>query len=223
MNTAARTLALCAAFAGLAACGNAPDADEGYQQAFATFRSALARSTAEPAPITQAQITAVLQQSPRPIVLAIVEKTETQAILGEIARNGGYSTFASADRQVIVLKDGFVTATRGLGADLMSSDSAELERLVRTRQAGTAAYELRFLDGEDQRQALSMTCTVSVGGTAPVVLGAMNTTGRIMQAKCSGDATFANAYVVGSDGFVLGSQVWGGAVNGMLSTQILRR
>ena len=209
--------------AALAGCGSRENADEGYRQAFDTFRSAFARQSAEPAPITQGQIDAVLQQSNMPMVLAIVEKTKTQAVLGEIARNGRYATFASADRQAIVLKDGLVASTRGLGADLMSSDTADLERLVRARKAGTARYALRFLDGEDQRQEVLVTCATTVGASAPVVLGAMNTSGQIVKAACSGDVTFTNAYVVGSDGFVLASQVWIGEINGTLATQILRR
>ena len=217
-------LALIAAAATLAGCGTSPTANEGFRQALNVAKRAVTRAQTTPTPVTEEQINAVLAQTDMPLALAIVEKTGTQAVLGEIARNGRYATFANAERQVIVLRDGFVTATRGLGADLMSSDSAALERLVRSRSAGQAAYSLRFLNGEDVETTVTVTCTTTPGGEAPVKLGTVNTTGRIVQAACTGDGPgFTNVYIVGADGYVLGAQSWIGEINGNLSTQILRR
>ena len=59
-----------------------------------------------------------------PLILVDVEASDTYATLNQISQNGAYAIFFSGDQKTLTFTKGLLTATRGLGADLMSSDLA---------------------------------------------------------------------------------------------------
>ena len=63
-----------------------------------------------------------------PLLLADVEGIETVATLAIVARNKTVETWQTGDRVSLSLDQGLVTATRGLGEDLMSADNSGTRR-----------------------------------------------------------------------------------------------
>ena len=56
-----------------------------------------------------------------------------------------------------------ISATRGLGFDLMSTDVDGVLDLVTSRSEGTVQYVQRYLDGDIQTQERESTCEVTRG------------------------------------------------------------
>jgi hypothetical protein len=181
------------------------------------------RGNAKPAGVTVDQITAALANNPRPHAFVQLEKRGAQSVIVQIAENGPYKTFATADRKSMTLRNGMVTATRGLGGDLMSSDEDALLTLVRAKSTGTAPYVMRYLDGENITQALSLQCTTEPTDPAPVQLGEIDTVGQIVIARCVGDRTrFSNVFIVDDAGRILSARQWLGPFIGFAAVQMLR-
>ncbi|MCB1334334.1 MAG: YjbF family lipoprotein [Roseivivax sp.] len=215
-------IGLLAALGALGGCGSSAISTDGSQVIRDTLKGVTAGKAA-PNVVTTDQLSAELSASSAPLMLVITDATQNQALLREIARNGRDGTFATAQREALIVRDGIIVASRGLGGDMMSSVQGGLERLVRSQSNGASDVTLVFLDGADQPDRRSYSCTVSVGGQTPVVAGAVNATARIVTTTCTGPDSYSNTYLVASDGYVLGSRQWVGPTIGYLSTQALRR
>lgn len=175
-------LALVSAFA-LGACGNL---QEDYRQAFAYAVTSNFSKGEPPAKLTQQGVAAVLAQTPLPAIVVNFEQRESQAMMFEIERNGSYRTYANAQRISVTLRGGLITSTRGVGGDLMSSDSQELLPVLQSRSRGIADYNVRYLNSEDITYTYSYTCAVHPGEPTQIVSGEINETGWVMQAVCTG-------------------------------------
>lgn len=152
------------------------------------------------------------------------EDTQTSALLLRIESSRGYETFGSADRRTITMNGGLLTATRGLGGDLMSTDLSQVGPLIKSRRAGQGTRTIYVLDGEDRTLAIPLACSVSPGGTVPVKAGALNTTARQVTETCTGDALkVTNIYLIDGKGRAVSSKQWAGPYIGYVLMQTLRQ
>lgn len=134
----------------------------------------------------------------------------------QIETNGAYRTFATADRRTITFKDGLVTATRGLGNDLMSADIDASLALIRARKGGQAPRTMRYLNGENGTETLQFNCTVSTG--------AMQGKTRTMTEECRSEFyNFVASYQVTKGGDIAASHQWMSPLRGMARITVLRR
>ncbi|MDX1782159.1 MAG: YjbF family lipoprotein [Thalassovita sp.] len=206
-----------AALSLLAACGNTP----GKVDSKSVLSGFLAGKQAQP---PQVDIGAALQATKAPVILAVIEKTKAVSPLLEIESNGAYHTFATPSRQTLTLRQGVVTATRGLSNDIMSSDADDTLRLLKQRQAGQTRRAMRYLTGDEQIVTLSFDCTMTVGGTQKIAAGEVSATARAMNESCTGEGlSFTNTYVVDASGHVLTSRQWVNPTIGPVALQVLRR
>jgi hypothetical protein len=175
--------------------------------------------------VTVAQINQILATKPEPLTLISIESREASALVIQIAQNGPYRTYATAQRQSVTFRDGMITSTRGIGGDLMSSDTSALRSLVTRKKNGTSPYIMRYLTGEDVTQELQYSCTITRNGTAPVNLGEVNTVAVQMTAQCDNgaDGSFSNTYLVDGAGDVVGGRQWLGPYIGYVSSQKIRK
>lgn len=213
----------------LAACGSNQGADGGLgtKQLLAQLKN----RNVDPTPLTQQQIAEALQATPNPVAMFVFEKRKNaQGLLLEIETNGPYHSFGNSARNVIVMRNGMITSTRGLGGDLMSSDEEALLSLVRSRSAGTATYVQRFLTPEGVTEELTYRCTTRTGGGQQVAAGLVNAPTVMVHASCEGDSnylgagsSFANDYAVSGDGVILSARQWVGDYMGYVGSQYLRR
>ncbi len=193
----------------MAGCGNDP-AQIDYIAVTKEIGAQVRPSSAPPAPLaTPAQAMAATQG---PLVLVRPQPDRPGAYLVGVRDNGPYRTYATASRESVVFRDGLVTATRGLGDDLMAADVTEVAALLRSGQSGQARREMQFLNAADETQTLSFTCTIAA---------APNDTS--MTEDCTaGDLRFANSYVMDAAGRIVSSRQWLSRRTGSVVMDVIR-
>lgn len=225
MNGPMRILAAFAAVLVLAACGNQPDQGLIFKSVKAGMSKKGGQAAgAEAAAQAAGDMAAALQNSDLPLALAVLEQRGVTAILTRIETNGAYGTWASSDRRSITIREGMVTATRGLGNDLMSSDAGGLAALIAARREGSGVRKQRYLDGENHTVEVIAECSVERAGGKQIKAGAVNTRATTMVESCSaGETRFQNSYDVDSRGFSVATRQWLGPVVGYVRIQVFRR
>lgn len=225
MNSRMKLLGLCGVIAVVfSACGNQPDqggVSKAIQQAVLKEKgNTPGMPTADG---LQRTIAEALGNTDRRLSIAVVENRNSFTFLTEIATNGSFSTWGSPDRRTITERQGFITATRGLGADLMSADVADSIGLVRTRKAGQASRKHIYLDGQNREVATRFDCSIYVTGQQSISIGEISTAVTTVTERCKGaSASFENTYQVAPSGRIIQSRQWLGPVNGFLTVQKLR-
>jgi len=73
----------------------------------------------------------------------------------EVARNGDRSTYLSASRRGLVLKNGIITQTQGIGGDLSSSQHESYD-LLHTNRVFTKTHG--YLGGDDRIHKMTFRC-----------------------------------------------------------------
>jgi len=225
--TTLRRLTVLAAIAGmtmLAGCGNRTDQGIALRYLAKGGFSKTAQGTAMTPEQVAVAAKTTLAQTDLPLVLVVIESRGATAILANIETNGMYRTWGTSDRRTITTAGGFVTATRGMGNDLMSSSVSGVQGLVRQRKPGSGRHVMRFLDGENKTVEVAAQCQVVRGGQKHVNGGAIGTvrTTEMIEA-CSADGwEFTNRFFVDSAGRTVQSRQWLGEANGFVSMQILR-
>lgn len=209
----------------LASCGNQTDRG---MIAKAVTKTIFKKKKAEAAGATPAQLQAevaqALARSDLPLALAVVEDRNATALLTRIEVNGAYGTWATPDRRTITLKRGLVTATLGLGNDIMSTDLSGVEALIAERSAGSGRRVMRYLNGENHTVSLVASCIVTRGGDSILSAGEINER-RVtaMQEDCTAqNRRFSNSYLVDETGLAVQSRQWLSPTGGYLTLQMLR-
>jgi len=98
-----------------------------------------------------------------PMILVDIETTQQYATLAQIATNGAYDTYQSADRKSLTFTGGLLSASRGLGADLISLDNAQTQAALAapSKDPVTTIRTHRYLNGEYQTVAVVFMCQLN--------------------------------------------------------------
>ncbi|MFT3974277.1 MAG: YjbF family lipoprotein [Amaricoccus sp.] len=217
-----RSLAL-AALALLAGCGSQKDPvlSEAMGALEGMWRT-------QPAATPQRQVTrADIERSNVAAILARLETDQRGTVLYASADNGGYVTYVSPLLQQVTLKGAEITATRGLGTDLLSGWSSSNDPLV--RQTPPAAWPARVdrtyeLPSEGPRGRVERyTCTFQPGAVTDMVILQVRYSGLEMSETCTGaDGSFENLHFVDpTTGAVRRSLQWVGPRVGHIDMQVL--
>lgn len=218
-----RGLTLGLACLGLAACGNAPGREV---TAVSVIKGLLDRpappATPDAGQVSQMAASALAGTTGQVIVVSIPDR-DVLAVMQQIERNGDHVTFGTSDRRSMTLKNGILTATRGLGHDLMSVDADRPAALIRARSEGAAQRVNRYLDGEDQTAPLTAWCQfkrdddvyLETGGTRRPVA-------QMLESCIAGQTTFQNLYLIDGGGRIVQSRQWISPLNGYVTIQSLR-
>ena len=84
-----------------------------------------------PAPDPRAGLTrAALEEAGQPVLYAALPKRNAASLLGLTGRNDTVLTWQTPDNISLSFDEGVLTATRGLGFDLMSAETAETRRML---------------------------------------------------------------------------------------------
>lgn len=206
----------------LTGCGNSEDKPPALSAAKSLIQAFKPRP--KPEPLSPQQIGAALTATDKSVILINFETTKNQGLMLHIESNGAYRTYGTSNRTSLTMQNGMVTASRGLGDDLMSSDARALMALVSSRSNGSAPYTVRHLDGKDEILARSYTCEVTAGASVPVAGGLIDTTATTMTAACTGaEPAITNVYLVEKGGRILGGRQWMSPKIAYMSYQFLRR
>lgn len=182
-----------------------------------------------PAPTTQAQEAAMIRkaltENPNPSILVQRLDSPQKSILVQIAQTGNYATFATSDRRTMTLRNGMLSATRGLPNDLMSSDLRGVAGYIQGRKPGIAQRVHRYLDGENVTRNMVFDCLIKPEAVSSQVIASGRRNVRIMQERCLGqDGTqIQNTYQVDTaTGRILKAKQWASPHIGYLTIQSLR-
>ena len=154
-----------------------------------------------------------LAQSGAPALSIRVDKRAVNGVLFLRENNDGYQAFLSSDNSMIVLKDGGLAATRGLGWDLISSDVPALRRALMHRTKGQP-YQRRYhhLNGEDRVTETVVDCVLTDRGQRSIMVDEKPVRTMLHQEKCSNaQVSFQNLYWIGLiGGKIIQSRQWAG-------------
>jgi len=181
----------------LAGCGNDGSSND-YQR---PLQVALARLTAGKAAPTLATLnqsgTLTLRQAleadGQPIYRISYARLKYTNLMAPYGQNGDVQTWASQDYETVSLRAGMLVATRGFGADLMSSVGPSVARVSSAQ--GTTQRQYFYLDGADQKQRYDYTCVLASAGIEEVVVLAKSHATRKVTESCSGaSGRFVNEF-----------------------------
>lgn len=127
----------------------------------------------------------------------------------ETVKTGEHTTWRGLDGSALVTQNGLVTATFGLGFDLISADVSDTWSRLRRTRPGEATRIHRYLDGENQVVTRAFRCEVSFSKQG-------SQTYLATEACRGSDVSFVNTYDILRDGAILTSLQWIGPELGFL-------
>lgn len=208
---------------GLAACtgGNSPaDSETG---ALVEIREAVQGSrNASDAP--QVNVTRALLDGLTVASLEAVSETLDQtAYLVPSSRRGPVTIWRSADQAQLVIREGLVTGTRGIGNDLASSDYAQTIAALRAH-GGTATRRLFLRNDLGGQDTLEMRCDiVDQGHVTLEVIGRSYLTHALRETCDAAGTAIVNEYwVEDRSGVIRQSRQWLGPKIGHLRLRLLK-
>jgi hypothetical protein len=174
-------------------------------------------------PVTRAAIT----RSDVATIRARLVNEETPTYLLAAANNGGYITYASGLRQTLTLRGSQITASRGLGWDLLSAASSQPDPLVTPIPPGawpaqvTRRYE--FSADAPQGRIETYQCRFERGAPRDLVILQVQHRGIEFSEYCAGPAgSFENLHFAdAATGFVWRSLQWLGPRQGLIDLEIV--
>lgn len=120
--------------------------------------------------------------------------------------NGADQTWASQSGFTASYRDGLLVATRGLGSDLMASDTGQV-RSVLAQGGGHAQRAVDFLDDFDQIETVRFECEIDAQGREVVDLGLRQPELAKYEETCSSSKlVFTNIYWLDGTGEILQSR-----------------
>lgn len=207
------TLSLTLLLAGLLVLAGCGSKKGQYTTALATVRGLVPGwgTAAAPAPDVRAQLTrALLDRVTAPTLLVELPARGSVATLALAGANDGVLSWLTGDGIGISQRAGVLSATRGLGRDLMSADLQEpLAQIRGGASAATAVRVHRYFDTENRTFARSFICSYSRPGTEVIeIVEKRFRTRRIDETCRTSGYSFENSYWLGEDGTMWKSRQW---------------
>jgi Group 4 capsule polysaccharide lipoprotein gfcB, YjbF len=152
---------------------------------------------------------------------------QAPTLLFAASDNGGYVTYSSALRQNFTLRGSWITATRGVGWDLLSALSSRPDPLVTPIPPGSWPREVQrsyeFAAFAPQGRIDSFTCTFEFGAVEEIVIVEQRHRGVVVSETCTGESgSFENLHLADVEtGFVWRSLQWLGPQQGLVELQMV--
>ena len=215
MNGALKITLAASLMAGLAACGN----DDRGIGALGTLAQTAAQVVAErrapdqpaaPAKSPEEAAAEALRINSGPLIQAGFENLNRTQIMAMTGQNGAMRTYMTPAEEAVILRNGMLVGTKGLGNDLSVAEPGT-EALIRAGASGSGMRIMRYLSGDGLERPLQFTCTVGAGPNPGVTVE-----------NCEGHGTsFQNSYMV-QGGQIAVSRQWIGPALGYVTIQTLR-
>lgn len=164
-----------------------------------------------------------LEANPAPLILAGFEILQATHVLAQTGENRRMRTYMTPRQEALILRDGLLIGTRGLGHDLSVAEPGQMTALIHTRRAGTGQRVMRYIGGDGIERPLPMTCTTATGSTESFAFAGRSWTAMQVQEACAGGGvTIQNSYLVTADGQIPVSRQWIGPDLGYVTVQVIR-
>jgi len=174
-------------------------------------------------PVTREQIT----RADVATIRARLVGDQRPTFLFAASDNGGYVTFASSIRQTLTLRGSWITASRGLGWDLLSATSSRPDPLVTPIPPGSWPAMVRrsyeFHAFAPQGRIESFECRYELGAVRDVVILQRLHRGVEIAETCVGETrSFENLHFAdAATGFVWRSLQWLGPQQGLIDLELV--
>lgn len=218
MGSIRRTVMTCAALAVLASCGNegSDRAESPFTIAARTVGEAVAARRAarqEPAtpPKSSAEMAAeALRVNPAPLIMVGFESLGRTQVMAMTGQNGAMRTYMTPSEEALIIRNGMLVGTRGLGNDLSVAEPGT-ESLIRSGRSGSATRVMRYYSGDGLERPLSFDCNTGPGPKPGVTVE-----------NCEGHGvSFQNSFMA-QGGQIPVSRQWVGPALGYVTIQTLR-
>lgn len=202
------------ALAMLAGCGDVDTEGSAYGMLAAAVKQTVSQQKRDEttAKVDPSQMAATaLRVNKGPLILAGLERMNTTQVLAMTGENAGQRTYMTENQQALILRDGMLAGTRGLGHDLSVAEMAQSSALIRANRSGKAQRIMRYWTGDGLERPLRLDCTIAPAAKPGV-----------MQETCvNGPLKVENSYIT-QDGRVTVSRQWIGPDLGYVTIQELR-
>ncbi|HDZ82683.1 MAG TPA: hypothetical protein ENH56_15795, partial [Roseobacter sp.] len=150
--------------------------------------------------------------------------SQTGRLLME-SRINDVETWLSSDLTGLMLENGMLQGTRGLGSELIASELFEPMELILSGRSGYSDRLHSYLNGNVEIVTRTYRCLVVVKGNAIIPLEIGNVSTRVMTEDCKSlDQSFQNTYWVSTNsGAIVQARQWAGDELGYLKTQAATR
>lgn len=215
MSRILKIAAATAALAGLAACGNSTEGGGALDTVAQTARQVVAKNRAADQPAAPAQSPAdaaaeALRVNPGPLIQVGFESLGRTQVMAMTGRNGAMRTYMTPSEEALILRDGMLIGTRGLGNDLSVAEP-QTESLIRAGGSGSGIRVMRYYSGDGLERSLRFSCSVGAGPRPGVTVE-----------SCEGHGvSFQNSFMV-QGGQIAVSRQWIGPALGYVTIQTLR-
>lgn len=218
-----KSLALCVV-AAVSACSSGG----GTSPIFGAIKGVVFPDKDEAAPTSRAPLSRErITQSGLAAVRARIEGEDISNVLSATSLNGTYVTYVSAFRQSITMHGSLITATRGLGGDMLSvSNSANDPIVVPTPPENWPAQisrNYRFPGVGPSGTTLAVNCALTRGAQSQITIVEITYDVITFVEACAGDgAAFTNTYQADAkSGQIWQTQQWIGDERGYLNIEVL--
>ena len=166
---------------------------------------------------------ALLDQLATPSLEIVSEKRERTAFLSPFSNRGDVSIWQTVDGSQAVLRQGLLIATRGIGGDLASSDSASTLASLKQR-AGSTTRRLFLRNGNSGQDQLTLSCSLQdLGRENLEVVEKVYETYHLRENCRVGSGTITNDYWIETrSGLIRQSRQWVGSEIGYLRLRVLK-
>ncbi|HDY94093.1 hypothetical protein LCGC14_0489040 [marine sediment metagenome] len=168
---------------------------------------------------------ALVEDTSIPALLLTVENRKQTGRMLREARVNGVDTWLSSDLTALMLEDGMLQGTRGLGSELFAADVSEPKAMILSGRGGYSDRLHSNLTGTDEISTRAYRCLVETQGSATLALeiGAVAT--RKVTEDCKSlDQSFRNTYWVSvNSGAIVQARQWAGDEVGYLMTKAAAR
>ncbi|WP_368188419.1 YjbF family lipoprotein [Aestuariibius sp. HNIBRBA575] len=166
------------------------------------------------------------QFSPRFVPLMQADAPQLQVRFMETGLNStlllaqnrdGVQTWLAADGAGILVEDGMVMGTRGVGQGLLAVEASATRRAIRARRAGVITERFHtYLLGDDTTRTRTYQCLIETRGAANVLTENGNVPALLWAESCNSlDQSFVNLYWINpTTSRVIQSRQWIGDFSG---------
>jgi hypothetical protein len=226
MRQRIRQISLGLLLLGLAACTN-----EGVNPIFGAVVDEVnpldRQQEGQPTPAGPAVTRAAVDRADVAMIRARLQSDKSPTYLQAAARNGSYVTYVSALRQSLTLVGSQITATRGLGFDLLAATSSQPDPVSRPTPLSAWPAEVtrsyQFFGYAPQGRIETFTCRFEFGETRDIVILEESHRGVEVSEYCDGPTgAFENLHFAdASTGRVWRSIQWTGQRQGLIDIEIV--
>lgn len=129
-----------------------------------------------------------------------------------VGTTGGVTSWQddAGRHEVALSQSGVLRSTRGMVADLMSSDTGMTEAALAARRPGNVARVMVHLDGELRDSPERHLCEIARQGDATLTLAGRSYATAIFRETClaEDDSAYVNRYWIDADGMIRQSLQW---------------